>query len=106
MFKGAISKNVAQNGYYTHIQNTAASRIRLPSAPLPSRLEVARAVGVSSVSNERGATMASDESYAVSSSFVLLTLVSMIEMNNVITRQFKVFEMSIPVKLWVSCSYA
>ncbi len=42
--------------------------------------------------------MASDESYAVSS-FMLLTLVSMIEMNNVITRQFKVFEMSIPVKL-------
>ena len=30
---------------------------------------------------------------------VLLTFVSMIEMNNVITRQFKVFEMSIPVKL-------
>ncbi len=83
--KGAICKNVAQNGYYTHIQNTVVSRIRLPSAPLPSRLEVARAVGVSS---ERGAPMASDKSDAVSSSFVLLTLVSMIKMNNVITRQF------------------
>ncbi len=69
------------------------------ASPPPPSPPVARAVGVSSVSNERGATMASDESYAVSSSFVLLTLVSMIEMNNVITRQFKVFEMSIPVKL-------
>ncbi len=97
--KGAICKNVAQNGYYTHIQNTAASRIHLSSTPLPSRLEVARAVGVSSVSNEPGAATVSDESYALSSSFVLLTFVSMIEMNNVITRQLKVFEMSIPVKL-------
>ena len=32
-----------KNGYYAQIQNTAASRIRLPLHPLPSRLEVARA---------------------------------------------------------------
>ena len=50
ILKGAICKNVAKNGYYTQIQNTAASSIRLLFHPLPSRLEVARAVGVSSVS--------------------------------------------------------
>ena len=41
--KGAICKNVAKNGYYTQIQNTATGRIHLPLHPLPSRLEVARA---------------------------------------------------------------
>ena len=44
-FKGAICKNVAKNGYYTEIQNTAQV-----VSTSPSRLAVARAVGVSSVS--------------------------------------------------------
>ena len=41
--KGAICENVAKIGNYTQIQNTAASQIRLPLHPLPSRLEVTRA---------------------------------------------------------------